>query len=282
LKSGVREISGAGDSQIRGFLELLVFQITGLFTNHGPRDWELALPMSQVWSALQPSAEANATSDDRGSDSSDIKFRDKSAADGGVLWVRFYWVDGVFKNGEHGCWSRGFKSRRPDRFPRVANSTDLLFMNAAAWTAVYCQQPVLAYSSHLHEFLQAMEQDLKPQAIAIFLAPYPYPHCQNITLDGKSNMSFGTNSLSLFQSEFARLVVDHHPRMHFMDSWEVIAPLYQKSCKKLTTKQQDLHYICTPSERTTVRLVRGVVGRALAMASLSFAARLGRTSDEAT
>ncbi|CAI5967554.1 unnamed protein product [Closterium sp. NIES-65] len=72
----------------------------------------------------------------------------------GGLKLNFYWVDGIYQNGQFGCERRGFYSGREDSFPNISKTADVTIIDAGAWSGLLCQEPERAYSVHLPAFLE--------------------------------------------------------------------------------------------------------------------------------
>ncbi|GJP66775.1 hypothetical protein CLOP_g23679 [Closterium sp. NIES-67] len=70
-----------------------------------------------------------------------------------TLRINFYWVDGIYTNGEFGCTHRGAFSQHFDSFPNISLSSDVIIINSGYWAGKRCLHPLSALRTHLPEYL---------------------------------------------------------------------------------------------------------------------------------
>ncbi|CAI5529486.1 unnamed protein product [Closterium sp. Naga37s-1] len=78
-----------------------------------------------------------------------------------TLRINFYWIDGIYKNGEFGCTHRGVTTNRSEEFPEISTTADVTLFEGGYWAASFCRQPLKALRVHLEEFarLQVLPRD---------------------------------------------------------------------------------------------------------------------------
>ncbi|CAI7875533.1 unnamed protein product [Closterium sp. NIES-54] len=69
-----------------------------------------------------------------------------------TLRINFYWIDGIYKNGEFGCTHRGVTTNRSEEFPEISTTADVTLFEGGYWAASFCRQPLKALRVHLEEF----------------------------------------------------------------------------------------------------------------------------------
>ncbi|CAI5511807.1 unnamed protein product [Closterium sp. Naga37s-1] len=69
-----------------------------------------------------------------------------------TLRINFYWIDGIYKNGEFGCTHRGVTTNRSEAFPEISPTADVTLFEGGYWAASFCRQPLKALRVHLEEF----------------------------------------------------------------------------------------------------------------------------------
>ncbi|CAI5503963.1 unnamed protein product [Closterium sp. Naga37s-1] len=69
-----------------------------------------------------------------------------------TLRINFYWIDGIYKNGEFGCTHRGQTTNRSEAFPEISPTADVTLFEGGYWAASFCRQPLKALRVHLEEF----------------------------------------------------------------------------------------------------------------------------------
>ncbi|CAI5462223.1 unnamed protein product, partial [Closterium sp. Yama58-4] len=70
-----------------------------------------------------------------------------------TLRINFYWVDGIYHNGEFGCTHRGAFSQHYDSFPNISLSSDVIIINSGYWAGKRCLHPLTALRTHLPQYL---------------------------------------------------------------------------------------------------------------------------------
>eukprot|EP00897_Mesotaenium_endlicherianum_P009837 jgi/Mesen1/8882/ME000532S08276 len=211
---GVREISFIGDSHMRSVSRHLQFLLSGTFEadRHGNTMWD---------------------------------FRDP--ATGGTLRVNYYWVDGIYQNGKHGCTNRGMYTGNIDTFPVYSPTSDVIIVNGAAWSFEFCSEPERAYVSHLPKFLEwQLAQPHKPSARFLWRSEAPYP----VPLTG---CNARRNSALAWANEFARSLSARYC-FRYMDFWAIEAPRYIDTCyfEHDGNWYRDSHYSCLYANNTKV------------------------------
>ncbi|CAI7736363.1 unnamed protein product [Closterium sp. NIES-54] len=184
--------------------------------------------------------------------------------------INYYWVDGIYRNGEFGCGGRGMASNRTDSFPEVISRTaDVTIMNAGAWTDRFCAHPLQAFRAHLPEFLNWGLQFTAPSGKPLVLrtstpVPNEGKHCAHY-----SSVSVGP-STNLGIMELNRLM--HHvaagkssqsqlsvPSVPVFDGWRIEAPRYLDNCPN-----GNRHYSCFYAPHFwSGNVAGGVVGEAV-------------------
>ncbi|CAI5529542.1 unnamed protein product [Closterium sp. Naga37s-1] len=70
----------------------------------------------------------------------------------GTLRINFYWIDGIYKNGEFGCTLQGITTNQSKTFPNISTTADVTLFEGGYWAASVCRQPLKALRVHLAEF----------------------------------------------------------------------------------------------------------------------------------
>eukprot|EP00897_Mesotaenium_endlicherianum_P000363 jgi/Mesen1/10327/ME000797S09811 len=170
------------------------------------------------------------------------------------LRLNFYWVDGVFRNGEFGCAHRGLYSRRADTFPAYSPDSDVVVSNAGAWSFAECVEPERAYRARLPEFLE-WQVSRPHKATTRFLwrsqPPFPVPY---------GGCAGRRNSALAWANDFARSECAKYG-MGYVDVWPIEAPRYRDTCYQQAGNKwlKDHHYTCQYADFTKVH---GDVGEA--------------------
>ncbi|CAI7903776.1 unnamed protein product [Closterium sp. NIES-53] len=94
---------------------------------------------------------------------------------GGTLRINFYWIDGIYQNGEFGCTPKslppchpppihpcppspphtslqGITTNQSKTFPNISTTADVTLFEGGYWAASFCRQPLKALRVHLAEF----------------------------------------------------------------------------------------------------------------------------------
>ncbi|CAI5995813.1 unnamed protein product [Closterium sp. NIES-65] len=255
-RKGIEEINIVGNSHQRGLANHLHFLLSGSTGN------------------TRPDPRFNYT------------FR-SSNEKGETFRINFYWVDGIYRNGEFHCGDRGITSNRPNTFPDILSRTaDVTIMNAGSWTDRYCGEPIKAFRAHLPEFLnwglQFAAQNGKPLVLRT-ATPLPNAghHCahytsasvgpstnlglmtlnrimRNVAAGKGSGDSDGKNSQS-------QLSV---PSVPVFDGWMIEMPRYLDNCP-----YGNRHYSCFYAPHFWSRqpnAAGGVVGEAVVRGLIHF------------
>eukprot|EP00897_Mesotaenium_endlicherianum_P003644 jgi/Mesen1/3307/ME000191S02447 len=153
------------------------------------------------------------------------------------LRINYYWVDGVYHNGEFGCRNRGSYSGRPKDFPVYSPTSDVIVADGGAWSF---QWLVSRPHKHTARFVWRSE------------APYPVP---------LENCWGRRNSALAWANEFARGLSTRY-NFQYMDTWPIEAPRYLDTCYKQVGQQwvRDNHYSCPYDDN---KKVLGDVGEAV-------------------
>ncbi|GBG78171.1 hypothetical protein CBR_g26204 [Chara braunii] len=183
-----------------------------------------------------------------------------SAAMVGELRLNFFWVDGIYLNGEFGCWSRGSASHRPSFPPNIprGNESDVVVMDAGAWTWAFCKQAVASFDKHLPEFLDWVTSVVtKPGVRRIWRSATPitpqYWGCNARTNHGMR-----------YANDLARRLTAERG-INFFDAWHIEACLYLHDCARMVYPAwaNNVHYTCLIWRDECFR-VTGPAGRAAA------------------
>ncbi|GJP41439.1 hypothetical protein CLOM_g1118 [Closterium sp. NIES-68] len=232
---GIREISFVGDSHQR-FLMLFINYLVmhdiddALWKYHG--DIVIKVPPPKGRRDLQP------------------------------LRLNFFWVDGMYQNGEYGCVRRGFWSHRNDSFPEVSASADVTIIDGGFWTACQCNESEQAFNKHLPEYVSWARRQLDRLHLwhgehkgeghrrgvegvgasnSGGLSGKPWMLYRSI-LPWKANGTCGgslvTNSLIEHMNEIIKGEIQRYG-IGYLDGWPVEAPRYFDTCK-----EKDIHYTC--------------------------------------
>ncbi|CAI5505827.1 unnamed protein product, partial [Closterium sp. Naga37s-1] len=191
--------------------------------------------------------------------------------------INYYWIDGIYRNGEFGCGDRGVASNRTDSFPEVISRTaDVTIMNAGAWTDRFCTHPLQAFRAHLPEFLNWGLQFAAPSGKPLVLrtatpGPNAGKHCahySSVSVGPSTNLGImelnrvvrhvaaGNNSQS--QLSVASVPV--------FDGWKIEAPRYLDNCP-----HGNRHYTCFDAPHFWSGYVAGgVVGEAVVRGLVHF------------
>ncbi|GJP43540.1 hypothetical protein CLOM_g2989 [Closterium sp. NIES-68] len=120
---GIREISIVGDSHQRFFTAHLFYLLTGR-ADMGMQKWR------------------------------DNLFYSARDGEGRELKINFYWIDGIYRNGEFGCSHRGTTTQRETQFPNISSTADVTLFEGGYWGASFCRQPLKALRVYLREFVR--------------------------------------------------------------------------------------------------------------------------------
>eukprot|EP00475_Leptophrys_vorax_P023861 TRINITY_DN32853_c0_g2_i1.p1 TRINITY_DN32853_c0_g2~~TRINITY_DN32853_c0_g2_i1.p1 ORF type:complete len:571 (-),score=46.74 TRINITY_DN32853_c0_g2_i1:150-1748(-) len=186
-----------------------------------------------------------------------------------MQWVQltYYWVDGIFRNGEDGCSSRGKFSGRTEDFPTIDPIPDILVANSGHWTMAKCSKPEKAWARSLPHYIDWLLLVASSQGYSngsrnsgnssqpatasvkatMFLSAPPYPTGMNY-----DNCAGRTNAKLAFANEVARTLVEKEG-IKYLDLWPVVAPRYLNSCGYYNP-----HYSCEHADS-----VDGFVGTAV-------------------
>ncbi|CAI5464183.1 unnamed protein product [Closterium sp. Yama58-4] len=74
--------------------------------------------------------------------------------EGRELKINFYWIDGVYRNGEFGCRFRGSTTHRMTEFPNISTTADVTLFEGGYWGASFCREPLKALRVYLREFVR--------------------------------------------------------------------------------------------------------------------------------
>ncbi|GJP53826.1 hypothetical protein CLOM_g12959 [Closterium sp. NIES-68] len=85
------------------------------------------------------------------------------ASDGSnkTLQINFYWIGGIYEDGEYGC-SHPRILNRTGAFPTLSPTADVALFEAGYWAAVFCQAPLKALQKHLQTFLRWAASTVTP------------------------------------------------------------------------------------------------------------------------
>ncbi|GJP43613.1 hypothetical protein CLOM_g3053 [Closterium sp. NIES-68] len=120
-RKGVREINMVGDSHQRQLAVHLHFLLSGDADKRN-RGMDFSLESRNQWNE--------------------------------TLRINFYWVDGIYRNGEFGCGHRGKFTHHSTTFPTGLSTTaDVIILTAGYWAMGRCAEPVRAMRAHLPEYL---------------------------------------------------------------------------------------------------------------------------------
>ncbi|CAI5508542.1 unnamed protein product [Closterium sp. Naga37s-1] len=119
----IREISIVGDSHQRYFTAHLYYLLTGR-ADMGVKKWR------------------------------DNLFYSAKDEEGRELKINFYWIDGIYRNGEFGCSHRGATTNRTTQFPNISSTADVTLFEGGYWGASFCKQPLKALRVYLREFVR--------------------------------------------------------------------------------------------------------------------------------
>ncbi|GJP43616.1 hypothetical protein CLOM_g3056 [Closterium sp. NIES-68] len=136
-RKGVREINMVGDSHQRQLAVHLHFLLSGDADKRN-RGMDFSLESRNQWNE--------------------------------TLRINFYWVDGIYRNGEFGCGHRGKFTHHSTTFPTDLSSTaDVTILEGGYWASGRCAEPVRAVRAHLPEYfhwgLQLAARTSKPMVL---------------------------------------------------------------------------------------------------------------------
>ncbi|CAI5515732.1 unnamed protein product [Closterium sp. Naga37s-1] len=120
---GIREISIVGDSHQRYFTAHLYYLLMRR-ADLGVKKWR------------------------------DNLFYSAKDGEGRELKINFYWIDGIYRNGEFGCSHRGATTNRTTQFPNISSTADVTLFEGGYWGASFCQEPLKALRVYLREFVR--------------------------------------------------------------------------------------------------------------------------------
>ncbi|GAQ90020.1 hypothetical protein KFL_005900060 [Klebsormidium nitens] len=134
------------------------------------------------------------------------------------LQLRFYWVDGIYRNGQDGCRNRGRYSRREDSFPEIAASDDSIFvLDAGAWSATFCDRPLQAYTRHILPFIDWGASLVRGNSTLVWrTAPPSVWFCER-----KNGILHHFNEIT------SHLLSGRIPEVKVFDSWQIEAPRFR-------------------------------------------------------
>ncbi|GAQ89098.1 hypothetical protein KFL_004870030 [Klebsormidium nitens] len=156
------------------------------------------------------------------------------------LHLHFYWVDGIYANGEFGCTDRGMYSGRNETnsYPQIQPGADVISLDAGHWTAYWCTDAWQAFNKHLPAYLDWGESLLSPQSRLVWrTAPSWMPECRRkyVTLASLNRLALEA--------------ISSRPYAPF-SSWDVEAPRF--------SELREGHYSWTTVDDTGSEVVRGV------------------------
>ncbi|GJP44518.1 hypothetical protein CLOM_g3906 [Closterium sp. NIES-68] len=143
-RKGIKEISIVGDSHQR-FLAAHLYYLLTAEADKNVRHWQ---------------------------DNLVFEARDSSNR---TLRINFYWIDGIYRNGEFGCSHRGATTNRYEQFPNISTTADVTLFEGGYWAASFCRQPLKALRVHLEEFARWALAAAPPKGRVVFRTIPSFP-----------------------------------------------------------------------------------------------------------
>lgn len=225
LQKGIREVSIVGDSHQRALLTHLQTLVDGNFSGqyHGDRLWYVH---------------------------DDIT--------GESLRINFYWMEGIFRTGKFGCLR---PTLGEPKWPKFSNTSDIVILDAGAWTFRFCRNAVAAYNYYLPRFMNwAVRRPHKETTRFFWRTAPPFPNkwygCSGFVGDRRSSMFAKANDIARRISRIYGI--------GWMNFWPIEAPRYGDACLREVQPgvwKKDSHYSCLYANDSKVH---GIVGETVA------------------